>query len=87
MSVVRSTLKLPTPTTKNTRRQPSTPWMGQLVLAGLAVGGGGSVITEAGNHPGARVLPHIAEFALDEGESCATIEQALPVVSKARSSR
>ena len=32
---------------------------------------------------GVRALVYIAAFALDEGESCATIEQALPQASKA----
>src|SRR6201995_3352547 len=44
---------------------------------------GGSVITEAGNHPKVAALVYIAAFALDEGESCASIEQGLPQASKA----
>src|SRR5580704_17427261 len=44
---------------------------------------GGSLITEAGNHPKVAALVYIAAFALDEGESCASIEQALPQASKA----
>src|ERR1700733_4373547 len=39
--------------------------------------------TKAGNHPKVRALVYIAAFALDEGESCASIEQALPQASKA----
>src|ERR1700733_5993125 len=38
---------------------------------------------EAGNHPTVAALVYIAAFALDEGESCASIEQALPQASKA----
>jgi hypothetical protein len=37
----------------------------------------------AGNHPNVAALVYIAAFALDEGESCASIEQALPQASKA----
>ena len=44
---------------------------------------GGSIITEAGNHPKVAALVYIAAFALDEGESCASIEQAVPQASKA----
>jgi pimeloyl-ACP methyl ester carboxylesterase len=54
---------------------------GPVVLVGHSYGG--SVITEAGNHPKVRALVYIAAFALDEGESCASIEQALPQASKA----
>ena len=52
-----------------------------MVLVGHSYGG--SVITEAGNHPNVAALVYIAAFALDEGESCASIEQALPQASKA----
>ena len=54
---------------------------GPVVLVGHSYGG--SVITEAGNHPKVEALVYIAAFALDEGESCASIEQALPQASKA----
>ena len=54
---------------------------GPVVLVGHSYGG--SVITEAGNHPKVAALVYIAAFALDEGESCATIEQGLPQASKA----
>jgi pimeloyl-ACP methyl ester carboxylesterase len=54
---------------------------GQVVLVGHSYGG--SIITEAGNHPNVAALVYIAAFALDEGESCASIEQALPQASKA----
>src|SRR6202051_1236066 len=54
---------------------------GPVVLVGNSYGG--SVITEAGNHPKVRALVYIAAFALDEGESCASIEQGLPQASKA----
>jgi pimeloyl-ACP methyl ester carboxylesterase len=54
---------------------------GPVVLVGHSYGG--SVITEAGNHPSVAALVYIAAFALDEGESCASIEQALPQASKA----
>ena len=52
---------------------------GPVVLVGHSYGG--SVITEAGNHPKVGALVYIAAFALDEGESCASIEQALPPAS------
>src|ERR1700723_292285 len=54
---------------------------GPVVLVGHSYGG--SVITEAGNHPNVAALVYIAAFALDAGESCATIEQGLPQASKA----
>src|SRR5580698_8518135 len=54
---------------------------GPVVLVGHSYGG--SIITEAGNHPQVAALVYIAEFALDEGESCASIEQDLPQASKA----
>src|ERR1700728_1621662 len=54
---------------------------GPVVLVGHSYGG--SVITEAGNHPKGAALVYIAAFALDEGESCASIEQAVPQASKA----
>jgi pimeloyl-ACP methyl ester carboxylesterase len=54
---------------------------GPVVLVGHSYGG--SVITEAGNHPKVAALVYIAAFALDEGESCASIEQALPPASNA----
>src|SRR6202453_2431913 len=54
---------------------------GAVVLVGHSYGG--SIITEAGNHPNVAALVYIAAFALDEGESCASIQQALPQASKA----
>src|SRR5271154_3553666 len=54
---------------------------GPVVLVGHSYGG--SVITEAGNHPKVMALVYIAAFALDTGESCGSIEQALPQASKA----
>ena len=54
---------------------------GPVVLVGHSYGG--SIITEAGNHPNVAALVYIAAFALDTGESCATIEQALPQASTA----
>jgi len=54
---------------------------GPVVLVGHSYGG--SVITEAGNHPQVKALVYIAAFALDEGESCASIETAVPQASKA----
>src|ERR1700690_3221448 len=54
---------------------------GPVVLVGHSYGG--SVITDAGNHPSVKALVYIAAFALDEGESCASIEQAVPQASKA----
>ena len=49
---------------------------GPVVLVGHSYGG--AVIREAGNHPKVAALVYIAAFALDTGESCAAIEQALP---------
>src|SRR6204780_2300082 len=54
---------------------------GPVVLVGHSYGG--SIITEAGNDPKVSALVYIAAFALDEGESCASIEQTLPQASKA----
>jgi pimeloyl-ACP methyl ester carboxylesterase len=54
---------------------------GPVVLVGHSYGG--SIISEAGNNPNVATLVYIAAFALDEGESCASIEQALPQASKA----
>jgi len=54
---------------------------GPVVLVGHSYGG--SIITEAGNHPNVAALVYIAAFALDEGESCASIEQAVPQASTA----
>src|SRR5271167_2801320 len=54
---------------------------GPVVLVGHSYGG--SIITEAGNNPHVAALVYIAAFALDQGESCASIEQALPQASKA----
>jgi pimeloyl-ACP methyl ester carboxylesterase len=53
---------------------------GPVVLVGHSYGG--AVITEAGNHPKVAALVYIAAFALDAGESCATIEQGLPPATK-----
>src|SRR5580692_1334113 len=54
---------------------------GPVVLVGHSYGG--SIITEAGNHPKVAALVYLAAFALDEGESCASIEQEVPQASKA----
>jgi len=54
---------------------------GPVVLVGHSYGG--SIITEAGNDPNVSALVYIAAFALDDGESCASIEQAHPQASKA----
>jgi pimeloyl-ACP methyl ester carboxylesterase len=54
---------------------------GPVVIVGHSYGG--SIITEAGNDPKVSALVYIAAFALDEGESCASIEQAVPQASKA----
>src|SRR6202034_1554940 len=54
---------------------------GPVVLVGHSYGG--SVITEAGNHPNVKALVYIAAFALDAGESGATTEAAVPQASKA----
>ena len=48
---------------------------GPVVLVGHSYGG--SIISEAGNDPNVAALVYIAAFALDEGDSCASIEQAL----------
>jgi pimeloyl-ACP methyl ester carboxylesterase len=53
---------------------------GPVVLVGHSYGG--AVITEAGNHPKVAALVYVAAFALDTGESCAAIEQALPPATK-----
>lgn len=49
---------------------------GPVILVGHSYGG--AIITEAGNHPKVVALVYIAAFGLDSGESCATIEQAVP---------
>jgi pimeloyl-ACP methyl ester carboxylesterase len=54
---------------------------GPVVIVGHSYGG--SIITEAGNDPKVSALVYIAAFALDDGESCASIEQAVPQASKA----
>ncbi len=54
---------------------------GPVILVGHSYGG--SIITEAGNDPNVVALVYIAAFALDEGESCASIEAAVPQASKA----
>jgi pimeloyl-ACP methyl ester carboxylesterase len=54
---------------------------GPVVIVGHTYGG--SIITEAGNDPKVSALVYIAAFALDDGESCASIEQAVPQASKA----
>jgi pimeloyl-ACP methyl ester carboxylesterase len=54
---------------------------GPVVLVGHSYGG--SIISEAGNDPNVAALVYIAAFALDKGDSCASIEQALPQASKA----
>jgi pimeloyl-ACP methyl ester carboxylesterase len=54
---------------------------GRVVLVGHSYGG--AIITEAGNDPKVAALVYIAAFAADAGESCASIEQAMPQASKA----
>ena len=54
---------------------------GPVIIVGHSYGG--SIITEAGNDPKVKALVYIAAFALDEGESCASVEQAVPQASKA----
>jgi len=54
---------------------------GPVVLVGHSYGG--SIISEAGNNPNVAALVYIAAFALDEGDSCASIETAVPQASKA----
>jgi pimeloyl-ACP methyl ester carboxylesterase len=49
---------------------------GPVVLVGHSYGG--AVITEAGNDPKVAALVYINAFALDAGESSATIEKAVP---------
>ena len=73
--------RLPTPKTKSRHKAAIDAMDGSVVLVGHSYGG--SVITEAGNHPNVKALVYIAAFALDEGESCASIEQAVPQASKA----
>ena len=54
---------------------------GPVVLVGHSYGG--AVITEAGNDPKVAALVYIAAFAPDVGESCASIEKAVPPASTA----
>jgi pimeloyl-ACP methyl ester carboxylesterase len=54
---------------------------GPVVLVGHSYGG--SIISEAGNDPNVAALVYIAAFALDDGESCAAIEGAVPPATKA----
>jgi len=54
---------------------------GPVVLVGHSYGG--SIISEAGNDTNVAALVYIAAFALDEGESCASIETALPPATTA----
>src|SRR6202040_971346 len=54
---------------------------GPVVLVGHSYGG--ALIREAGNDTNVAALVYIAAFALDEGESCASIETAVPQASKA----
>jgi len=54
---------------------------GPVVLVGHSYGG--SIITEAGHKPKVSAPVYTAAFALDDGESCASIEQALPQASTA----
>ena len=54
---------------------------GPVVLVGHSYGG--AIISEAGNDPKVSALVYIAAFAADAGESCASIEQAMPQASKA----
>src|ERR1700728_4374937 len=54
---------------------------GPVVLVGHSYGG--AIISEAGNDSNVAALVYIAAFALDEGESCASIETAVPQASKA----
>ncbi len=53
---------------------------GPVVLVGHSYGG--AIITEAGNHPKVAALVYIAAFSLDVGESCVSIEQAVPPAAK-----
>ena len=54
---------------------------GPVILVGHSYGG--SIISESGNDPNVKGLVYIAAFALDEGESCASIEQAVPPATTA----
>src|ERR1700731_2845943 len=54
---------------------------GPVVLVGHSYGG--SIITEGGHHPKVAALFFISAFSPVDGESCASIEQALPQASKA----
>jgi pimeloyl-ACP methyl ester carboxylesterase len=54
---------------------------GPVVIVGHSYGG--AIITEAGNDPNVKALVYIAAFALDEGDSCASIEAAVPQASTA----
>src|ERR1700741_3085839 len=54
---------------------------GPVVLVGHSYGGG--ILTQGGKHSKVVALVYLAAFALDEGESCASIEQDVPQASKA----
>src|ERR1700693_3971848 len=54
---------------------------GPVILVGHSYGG--ALINQAGQYPKLAARVYIPAFALDEGESCASIEQALPQASKA----
>src|ERR1700684_2783814 len=54
---------------------------GPVVLVGHSYGG--SIISEAGNDTNVAALVYIAAFALDEGESCASIETTVLQASQA----
>ena len=73
-----------TPTTKKPAEAAIDAMDGPVVLVGHSYGG--SIITEAGNHPNvAAALVYIAAFALDEGESC-RIDRTGPAAERPRRS-
>jgi hypothetical protein len=55
-------------------------WVVPVVLVGQSYGR--AIITKAGNDPKVSALVYIAAFALDDGDSCASIEKALPQAYK-----
>src|SRR5271155_808076 len=69
-----------TPTIKSTQRPQSMPWAGRLCWSVIVMAGPSSPRPEIIQ---TLQLVYIAAFALDEGESCASIETALPQASKA----
>src|SRR5580704_13830439 len=62
---------------------PETSYADDQKYTKAAIDAMGGPVVLVGNHPNVAALVYIAAFALDEGESCASIEQAVPQASKA----